>query len=206
MNAKFNLELLWSTISNYIDYPNLSNERKRTADAIFKALFILLHEKAKQQEDSFHNKEERVDILSYPETQTELFREDLGNWLIDNRLNLVFSNVFGFHMPLRIALMSLHAFKDGDLHHPDAFKQEDAYFLSDLFTGLHYGSFLSGAGDTPVLKCKMIVGQRYFMMNKDIDQNRLTYNIEIDPIFYDKKDAINDYKTMIERTKNFKGD
>lgn len=207
MNTVLNIDLLWERIYHYVDYPNLSRSEKVELDKIYAELFKSLS--FSLERNKYLNITHGTNIFDYDSMPTSEFRENLGNWLIDNRLNLVFSNIFGHHVGLRSELLELHAFKDKDITKHNAFNGLDRDKLADLYTGMHYGIFLSGMNNTPVDVCPIIIGSRYFLLNKDIDQNRLTYDFELNVAPYERKDAIEDYKEMIkslDQTPSFKLD
>lgn len=98
-------------MATIVIYGNLSSERKKGVDEIYHTLYQSLRHSYKINKERFNRT--MLEVLDYETTETQDFRSKLGNWLIDNRLNLVFSQVFGHHEALRADLMSLHAYRDG---------------------------------------------------------------------------------------------
>lgn len=197
MIKNFNIDLLWERLYEYWDYKNLTRKEKQIADRIYLSFYkVILHS---FESSIYKGKENHVDIYDYESTETSKFRADLGNWLIDNNLGLVFSNLFGSHVVVRAELMNIHAFKNGDISDENTLFREDNLKLADLYTGLQYGIYLSGMNDTPIEKCDIVIGSRYFILNKEFNQNRLTYDFELNVSPYERHEARKDYKELIER-------
>lgn len=199
MIKKFNIDLLWERLYHYWDYKNLSKSDKLIADDIYLHFYQSLlysHER-----NEYMGKNNCLEIYDYESVETSKFRSELGNWLIDNNLGLVFSNLFGHHVGFRNDLMVIHAFKNGDIKDRNAFAHIDELVIADLYTGLQYGIYLSGMESTPIEKCDIVIGSRYFLLNKEINQNRLTYDFNLNVSPYERQDARKDYQTLIKNLK-----
>lgn len=203
MKTHVNLELLWDRIYNYIDYGNLSDHLKKEVDVIHSQIFDILN-------DSDQNKYDgevglKAQVYCFDDTTTEDLRSNLGNWLIDNQLNLVFSNIMGAHVALRESLLHLYCIKNGLLEDARALAHFDHTQVADIYNGLHLGCHLSGAETkVPIEQHKITIGSRYFLLNKEINQDRLTRQFEFDVLLFEKKEAKAELKDFIEQYHNLK--
>ena len=185
LEAKLNINLLWERIYHYVDYSNLSDSDKKVIDKIFERLYQgIVDTHYKNEYRSKHS-----DVFDYDSTKIEDLRSNFGNWLIDNKLNLVFSNLFGGHIFVLADLMALHCFKEKLIKKHDFFNAFETARIADLYTGLHYGVYLSGGSTENVEEADIVIGSRYFLQNKDINQDRLTRHFELNVLPFSKTEA-----------------
>lgn len=190
-----NHDLLWERISNYVGYSELNHESKKNIDKIYLSIYDTLYH-------AYENNKHIADVTNIYDldiTTTEDLRGNLGNWLIDNSLNLVFSNLFSSHVIIRKDLMTLHCFKNGMIKTFNALSIANNIQISDIYTGLHYGAYLSGGSqERDIKKQKIIVGSKYFFTHKKLD--RLTRAFDIEVIPFEKSEAeieLNDILNVI---------
>ena len=189
-----NIDLLWDRIYDYTDYGNLDRKGKMYVDKIYADLF-----------DDFqytHFRNEYLcninNVFDYESTSIEDLRANLGNWLIDNKLNLVFTNLYGGHENFRYRLLNLHLFVEYNIRNISFLQNFDNNRISDIYLGMHYGIFLSGAIEkNDITEQPISIGSRYFLLNKEINQDRLTRHFELDVMIYERKDAKRDLEKLV---------
>lgn len=203
MDTKFNQDLLWKKIFLYTNYRNLSKEHKVFVDTLFADIL------------SVTSKENRTDYSDYTSQVYSLKKYDINSlktndryWLIDNNLGLVFTGVYGGHEFLRPPLTIMHFFVSGMLtdEQINKFNSEYNVFinnpskrsqLSDIFTGMHFGIYESGAElDRETGEGNVIVADGYPFSS--LGQETIKSQYRIDSIDYEKEEATLDFLNLIK--------
>lgn len=198
--TSINIDLLWKRIYEYTNYANLDRKDKMYVDKCYEDIFNNLIHTFKSNEYRCKNS----NVFDYESTKIEDLRHNFGNWLIDNKLDLVFSNQFGSHKSLRCVLLQLHLFVEYDIKDCLFLSSHDEDLVSDFYTGLHLGVFLSGLGqrDNEVDEQPISIGSRYFLLNKEINQDRLTRHFDLDVTPYELHEAKKDINNLIKERYN----
>lgn len=186
LKPTFNHDFLWNKIYDYVDYSKLCDEMKKVVDSLYSTLYDgLSRSKESYSSESTVYELKNINLID--------LKNKYGYWLIDTDMKLVFSFIYGQHRTVRPCLVALKLIKKGY-----KFNLNDINFvqkmeeLSDIYTALLQGVFLSGANATMNTSSyePIIVGKTFFSKHPDLQ--RLSHLFPVDEIFYPYEDAISD--------------
>lgn len=199
MEKNFNQDLLWKKIFLYTKYKERSELHKKFIDIVFKNLV-----------ESISSDVGKYDTLTKIDTNVySLKNYDYDNlktnhkfWMIDNKLGVIITGIFGSHLHMRPILTLLHLFIENKITDDFinelivdsnfyAFSDKNKYSLSDIYIAMEYGIYESGA-DTDINNVGFVIMSSNYNMARH-GQTIIRSKYKIDPIDYSKEEALDDF-------------
>lgn len=199
MKKNFNQNLLWKKIFLYTKYKDRSELQKKFIDIVFKKLV-----------ESIFSDIRKYDTLTKIDTNVYSLKDyDYKNlktnhkfWMIDNKLGIIITGLFGSHLHIRPILTFLHLFIENKI--TDDFINElivdnnfyyfcnkNKYLLSDVYIAMEYGIYESGE-DKDIHNVGLVIMSSNYNMARH-GQNIIRNKYKIDSVEYSKEEALDDF-------------